>query len=127
MEQRFNYESQTSIDINRVDRATALAIRSGLDPGRVVRTMGGYYTGAWRNVDAVLKNVPPVVTETDYQHIKRILTTRCPPVLKFEEPLVNKLKMMKRDNQKSVMDNPNLAEKIINKEYRYSRTIPLHD
>ena len=30
---------------------TALAVKSGLDPGKIVRTMGGEYVGANRNVN----------------------------------------------------------------------------
>ena len=33
---RINYEDQNQIDMNRVDMATALAVRSGLDPGKIV-------------------------------------------------------------------------------------------
>ena len=40
---RINYEDQNQIDMNRVDMATTLAVRSGLDPGKIVRTMGGEY------------------------------------------------------------------------------------
>ena len=35
--------------------------------------------------------------------------------------------MIKRGNQKSVLDNPELVNKIINKEDRYSHLIPLHE
>ena len=69
---------------------TALAVRSDLDPGKIVRTMGGEYTASWRDVDFILENVQSVVSPEDYGHIKRILTSRCPSVLKFEEPLSNK-------------------------------------
>ena len=41
LQPRYNYELQTSIDNKRVDMATALAIRCGFDPGKIVRTLGG--------------------------------------------------------------------------------------
>ena len=72
---RCNYESQNSIDTNRVDMATALAVRSGLDPGKIVRSMAGEYTASWRDVDFILENVQSVVSPEDYGHIKRILTS----------------------------------------------------
>ena len=84
LEPRFNYQSQHSIDEHRVDMATALAVRSGLDPGKIVRTLGGEYTGAWRDVDKVLDAVSSVVSESDYAHIKRILMQGCPQSSLFE-------------------------------------------
>ena len=58
----------------------------------------------------ILENVQSVVSPEDYGRIKRILTSGCPSVLKFEEPLSNKLNMIKRGNQKSVLDNPDFVE-----------------
>ena len=118
LQPRYNYELQNSIDMNRVDMATALAVRCGLDPGKIVRTLGGEYTASWRDVSYILENVKSVVSTEDYNHMKRILTSGCPSVLKFEEPLSNKLKMIERGNQKSVLDNPDGVNKIMNKEDR---------
>ena len=36
---RLYYENQSAIDMNRVNMGTSLDLRSGLDPGRVVRTL----------------------------------------------------------------------------------------
>merc|ERR1712086_1169644 len=85
LQPRLNYQDQERVDPNRVDMATALAIRVGLDPGRIVRTLDGEYTGAWINVEQILGEVESVVTPQDYNHMNRILTQGCPPVLKFEE------------------------------------------
>ena len=71
---RLNYQDQESVDPNRVDMATTLVIRLGLDPGRIVRTLEGEYTGAWRNVGEILGEVESVMTPQDYNHINRILT-----------------------------------------------------
>ena len=92
LQPRYNYELQTSIDIKRVDMATALAIRCGFDPGKIVRTLGGGYTASWRDITFILKNIQSVVSSEDYNHIKRILTCGCPSVLKFEEPLSKQAK-----------------------------------
>ena len=67
--------------------ATTLAIRSGFDPGKIVRTLGGEYAGAWKNVPAVLTTIKSIVSESDYQHVKRILTSGCPSVVEFNEPV----------------------------------------
>ena len=107
--------------------ATALATPSGLDPGKIVRTMNGEYTGAWRNVDKVLAWVAAVASVTDYQHSKRILTQGCPFELRFEEQESSKIQMLKRGNQKSFSQHPDAVNKISNKEDRYSHLITMHD
>ena len=66
------------------------------------------------------------MSKEDYLHIKRILSTGCPSRLQLEEPQANKLKMIQRGNQKSVLDNPQLVDMIVNKEDRYSHIISLH-
>jgi hypothetical protein len=47
---RYNYESQTSISSSQVEMASAAMIHFGLDPGKLVRWLGGEYTGALRDV-----------------------------------------------------------------------------
>ena len=79
--------------------ATALAIHVGLDPGRIVRTLEGEYTGAWRNVEQILGGLESVVTPQDYNHITGILTQGYPSVLKFEEKSDIKVTVMDRGNQ----------------------------
>ena len=74
LEPRLNYQEQERVDPHRVDMATALAIQVGLDPGRIVRTLEGEYTGAWRNVEDILGEVESVVTPEDDDYINRILT-----------------------------------------------------
>ena len=75
LEPRLCYENQISIDMNIVNMDIALALGSGLDPGRVVRTLRGEHTGAWRNVMGRLNEVGSVASPEDYQHINIILTT----------------------------------------------------
>ena len=126
LEPRFDYQLQDQIDKHRVDMATALAVRSGLDPGKIVRTLGGEYTAAWRDVDKVLDAVSSVVSESDYAHIRRILTQGCPHSLKFEESPENKARALARGNQKSFVMNEDIVAKTINKEDRNSHIVTLH-
>ena len=71
---RLDYEDPNQIDVDRVDMATALAVRSGLDPGKIVRTMGGEYVGANRNVKSILKSVESVVSKEDNpQRVNKIV------------------------------------------------------
>ncbi len=45
-EPRYNYESQTTISSSQGEMASAAMIHFGLDPGKLVRWLGGEYTGA---------------------------------------------------------------------------------
>lgn len=124
---RLDYMNQKKINMHRVDMATALAIRCGLCPGKIVRTLRGEFVGANRNVEFILASVEDVVSKEDYLHIKRILTTGCPSKLKFNESQENKLKMIQRGNQKSLLDHPEIAEEVITKEDGFSHIIIFHD
>ena len=126
-EHRVDYNKQKQVSMDRVDMATALALQCGLDPGKIVRTLGGEYTGEWRNVEATLEAVKSVVSISDYYHIKRILTSGCPFELQFEEPSASKFDTIRKGNQKSFNQNPDQVEKIINKEDRNNHILPLHD
>jgi hypothetical protein len=59
--------------------------------------------------------------------MKRILLDGCPAQLNFDEPLSNKIEMIKRGNSKSFNNNTNLVLKTMNKEDRYSHLIPLDE
>ena len=39
--------------MDRVDMATALTLKCGPDPGKIIRNLGGEYTGEWRNVEKI--------------------------------------------------------------------------
>ena len=106
--------------------ATALAICTGLDPERIVRTLESEYTGAWKNVEENSEEVESVVTPEDHDHINRILTRECLSVLKFDKQSDSKLSAMERGNQKTFDQHPEIVDKAFNKEDRYSHCLPLH-
>jgi len=58
--------------------------------------------------------------------MKRILIDGCLVELNFDEPLLNKLTMIKQGNSKSFNDNTELVLKTMNTEERYSHLLPLH-
>ena len=90
LEPRFNDQDQENVDPHKVDMTTTLAMCVGLDLGRTVRTLGGEYTEAWRDVKKILGE-ESVVTPEYYDHINRILTQGCPSVLTFDEQSDSKL------------------------------------
>ena len=89
--------------------------------------MNGEYSGAWRNVEKVLVAVASVISKEDYQHIEQVLTQGCPFKLKFEEQESSNLQMLRRGNEKSFSQHPDIVNKVCNKEDIYGHWIPLHD
>jgi len=106
--------------------ALAAMVYFGMDPGKLVRWLGGEYIGDCRDVACILATVHGHISKDDYAHMKRILINGCPVELKFEEPLSNKLAMIEQGNLKSFNNNPKLVLKTINKEESYSHLLPLH-
>jgi hypothetical protein len=49
----------------------------------------------------------------------------CPAQLFFEGPSINKLEFISGDNFKSFVENPQLVQKTMNKEDRYSHLVPM--
>jgi hypothetical protein len=74
--------------------ASAAMIHFGLDPGKLVRWLGGEYTGARRDVNRTLTAVKDHVSADDFSHMKRILLEGSPCELTFDEPLANKSLMI---------------------------------
>jgi len=120
-----NYESQISIQKERVDMATALLVHYGMHPGMVLRFLQGEYTGETRDVEKVCDAISPHVDKKDLKQIRRILTEGCPAELNFEEASENKQRMLVRGNQSSYNQCPDTVQKTMNKEDRYSHIVTL--
>ena len=73
-EPMLDYKSRTEVDLDRVDMVGAAMIHFGLNPGRVVRCIGGEYTVEQRGVPAILAVVQSYISDEDYDHMERILT-----------------------------------------------------
>jgi hypothetical protein len=105
--------------------ALAAMIHFVLDPGKLVRWLGGKYTGARRDVTGTLTAVRDHVSTDNYNHMKRILLDGSPFELTFDEPLANNSVMIQQGNSKSFNKNPELVSKTLNKEDCYSHVLPL--
>jgi len=123
---RYDYEKQTEICLHRVDMASAAMVHFGLDPGKLVRWLGGEYIGERRDVFLILATFKDHISKDNYAHMKRIFIDGCPEELQFDKPLSNKLTMIEQGNSKSFNENPELVLKTMNKEDRYSHLLPLH-
>ena len=91
--------------------ASAAMISFGLDPGKLVRWLGGEYTGERRDVNQTLAAVKVHVSTDDFNHMKRILLDGSPFELTFNKPLNDKSVMIQRGNSKSFNKNPELVLK----------------
>ncbi len=101
-------------------------IHFGLDPGKFVCFLLGKYTNQYWDIRRTLDAIQDHVTSDDYGHIKRILLVGCPSQLTFKEPLSNKLEFISSGNLKSFVENPQLVQKTMNKEDRYSHLVPIY-
>ena len=126
--ERYDYAEQTEIDPQRVEMATAAFVACGLDPGRLVRLLNRQFTGEDRRVKEILREARRSgISDEDYQHIKRILTQGCPARLVHLERQEDKIRMMERGNQKSLLDNPEIERQALNKEDKNSHVIVLEE
>ena len=120
-----NYETQTSIQAERDDMATALLVYYNMQPGMALRFLQGEYTGETRDVEKVCRTLAPHIDADDLKQIRRILTEGCPAELDFEEKSDNKQRMLERGNQSSYDQYPDIVQKTMNKEDRYSHIVTL--
>ncbi len=119
------YEQRDHINPYRVEMASAAMICFGLDPGEFVRFLSRKYTGQYCDIPRTLDAIQDHVTSDDYGHIKRILLDGCLAQLTIKEPSSNKLEFISGGNLKSFVENPQLVQKTINKEDRYSHLVPM--
>lgn len=121
---RLDYASQKEIDPERVIQLSACAVHYGLDFGRVIRYLGNEYTASYRDLDQLRKEVKPHISSDDFGQITRILTKGCPAELQFELPREHKNRMLRRGNQKSVLDHKPEVWSTMNKEEKHCHIIP---
>ena len=69
-------------------------IHFGLDPGKLVRWLGGEYTGKRCDMNWTLTAVKDHVCTDNFNHMKKILLDGYPFELTFKEPLINKSVMI---------------------------------
>jgi hypothetical protein len=117
------YEQQDHINPYCVEMASAAMIHFGLDPGKFVRFLSSKYSGQYWDVHCILDAIQDHITSDNYGHIKRILLDGCPAHLTFKEPSSNKLEFISHGNLKSFDENPQLVQKTMNKEDRYSHLV----
>jgi len=122
---RLDYATQIKVSEERVDMMAAVMVRYGLNPGMLVRCLGGEYTGAYRDIDLLQRKLSPHVSSDEMGQIIRILTTGYPADLTLDEYAASKALMIKHGNQQNFVMNKEKFRKTVNKEDRFSHLIPL--
>ena len=60
-DRRVNYAKQEEIQEQWVEKLSAAAVYYGLDFGLVTRYLGHEFTDKWRNVDAIMQHISPLI------------------------------------------------------------------
>ncbi len=124
---RYDYAHQTSIQQDRVDMASAQFIRTGGDPGKLVRYCQQEYTLMHLDRNAILNRVKELIPSDDYQQMKRILFDGCPAEFSYEESNSSRLRSFDRGNQPSYTRNMEKVKAALNKEDRYSHVLVIDE
>ena len=140
-EKRPGYASQTEIPQERVDMFGAAFLHYG-DLGLVARYVGGEYLGDWRDSEAILSALDPIledatlpsapieddfgphISRADRDHIARILNLQTPAEFHWEEPAPHKAAFLQRGNSPSVAQHADVVTKTLNKEERNHHLMP---
>ena len=102
---RLDYAQQLQISNELIDKATACAIHYGLNPSMVIRFIKGEYVAVSQHIN-----------KDDCRHIERIINQGCPSFLNFEERYKNKHAVLRRGNQTTFLQYPEVTAKAVNKE-----------
>ena len=86
--------------------------------------MKGEYVGESRDANAILRAVSQHINEDDCRHIERIINQGCPSFLNFEERYENKHAVLRRGNQTTFLQYPEVTAKAVNKEEKNSHILP---
>jgi hypothetical protein len=78
-----------------------------------------------RDVRQILREVPPYISSKDAAHIEWVITQGCPSYLNFEEEPKNKLAVLKKGNQNTFLERPEVACKAMNKEEKNTHVVSL--
>ncbi len=122
---RFDYAEQLSISPEQGNLISASCIHYGLHPGMLIRYLNGEYVGKSRDAGQILREVSPYISSKDAAHIKWVITQGCPSYLDFEEEPENKLAVIRKGNQHTFLEHPEIVRKAMNKEERNSHVVPL--
>jgi hypothetical protein len=91
----------------------------------MIRYLKGEYVGKSRDVKKIINKVTPFICKTEIGHIRRVLTQGCPSCLVFDEARENKLYVIRKGNQHTFLQHPEVAKKAMIKIEKNSHVIAL--
>jgi|SaaInl74LU_5_DNA_1037368.scaffolds.fasta_scaffold03592_2 hypothetical protein len=124
---RLDYAQQEAIQLDRVNMASAQFIRTGGDPGKLVRFCQQEYTLQHLNREEILARVKDLISADDYRHMERILYEGCPAEFNYEESNSSRSRSFERGNLPTFTRNMDKVRKAMNKEDRLSHVIAVDE
>ena len=82
-----------------------------MHPGMLLRYLQGKYTGKSRNVDAILEKIVPYIEPEGAKYIYQIIMQGCPSQLDFDKDTMNTLADIKKGNQQTFEEHPEVVKK----------------
>ena len=123
-DERLDYSTQEEISPEQVMKLIACAIYFAFSFGLVVWYINDKHTAKHRNPARVKRDIGDYIDPADMAQITRILTKGCLAQLQFELPRYQKMWMLHRGNQKSILDNQEEIHKNMNKEEKHCYIVP---
>ena len=118
------YAEQEYIAQERVAMFLAAAIYYNFHMGSIMRFLSNNYTAAYRNVPEIMNNIRGIVDKNTCDDIERIFTTGCPNKIAGHSSHKNFMDYKNYGNHKSVLKNPQLIKKALNKEDKLNHAMP---
>lgn len=122
---RPNFMDQQTLDEARRQDMTAAFTYYGGDISMVIRFLGGEYTGAWRDEEALLTRLGTLLPDDDKDHIRRILRLGTPAEFNHEMPLDKKERAIAREPSSSLTKYREIVNKTMVKEEKHHHIICL--
>ena len=92
---------------------------------QMIRYLAGQYTGDDQNTQAILHNLRGILPHDTLIHIERILTAGAPAKFFGDSLYKFFLDFWRYGNHKSISNNKNKIEKVMNKEDKHRYLLPL--
>ena len=89
-----------------------------------MRFISNNYTAAYRNVPEIMSTIRGIVDNETCDNVERIFITGCPNIIAGHSTHTNFMEYKDYGNHKSVLKNPELIKKALNKEDKLNNAMP---
>lgn len=125
-EYNIDWDNQKVIDPAKQEAMTACLFHYNLDTSMLMRYLGNNYTGAYRQVDEIVKKLRALkITESLTEKYVRVMLTGCPNHFVAETTRANALLHWRMRNGPTVAKKLDQVDKTMNKEDKNNFVIPL--